>query len=485
MKPNLLFIFTDEQRFDSMRCYGNEWIHTPNLDRLAGESFVFENAYVTQPVCTPARASLMTGQYPHTHGCITTDIALDRETRTIAEMMSDEYLCGYFGKWHLGDEVVAQHGFEQWKSLGGYRRCYSKEEYLRLFGEYSDFLLKQGVEPDGQTPYGKTFSRTKTAELPLELTKAMFVGRETARFLSKNRDRPFVLCANIFEPHSPYTGPFNDMYQPDAIPVGPHFMQRPETASLRHRAFADRMAKTSESWWRRQRAHYFGLVTLADRAVGVMLDALDEYGLAENTIVVFTSDHGNMLGEHLQCGKCLLYQESIKVPLLLRVPWLAAKQQRIPGHISQVDLVPTLLDLLEQPIPQNEIEGDSRTAVLRGEKTLKQNDVFVEWNTKLNCSARVLPIYTDKEEICDLPWRTVISSEGWKLNFSPVDQCELYDLNNDPYEQTNLFDDARWQERISDLIARIRAWQERTGDEMPLEVVPWRRNRSGEFRLPE
>ena len=108
----MLFIFTDEQRADTLGCYGNDLVQTPNLDGLAAESLVFENAYVTQSVCTPSRSSIMTGLYPHSNGCVANNIPLRPETRTIAEMVSQEYVRGYYGKWHLGDEVVAQHGFD-------------------------------------------------------------------------------------------------------------------------------------------------------------------------------------------------------------------------------------------------------------------------------------------------------------------------------------------------------------------------------------
>ncbi len=113
-KPNVVFIFSDQQRSDTMRCYGNDWIETPNLNALASQSFVFRNAYVTQPVCTPARASILTGLYPHTAGPTVNQIALPPKVPTMAEMVSEGYLCGYFGKWQLGDDVIAQHGVEEW-----------------------------------------------------------------------------------------------------------------------------------------------------------------------------------------------------------------------------------------------------------------------------------------------------------------------------------------------------------------------------------
>ncbi len=110
MKPNLLFIFTDQQRADTMACYGNTHVQAPNLNALADQSFVFDNAYVTQPVCTPDRSTIMTGLYPHTNGCVGNNVRLNPDVQTLAEMVSDDYATAYMGKWHLGNEVIAQHG---------------------------------------------------------------------------------------------------------------------------------------------------------------------------------------------------------------------------------------------------------------------------------------------------------------------------------------------------------------------------------------
>ena len=136
-RPNLLFIFTDEQRADTLECYGNTVVQAPNLNALARRSFVFERPYVTQPVCTPARSSIMTGLYPHTNGCTENSIPLKPETMTIAEMVSPDYRCGYYGKWHLGDEVMPQHNFERWGSMEDtYRMHFTQEMYLERFSDY-------------------------------------------------------------------------------------------------------------------------------------------------------------------------------------------------------------------------------------------------------------------------------------------------------------------------------------------------------------
>ena len=479
-KPNLLFILTDQQRADTLGCYGNNVIQTPNLDTLARESFVFENAYVSQPVCTPARATIMTGLYPHTHDCITNNTPLGPQSRTIAEMVSGEYICGYYGKWHLGDELMPQHGFDRWLSTEDqYRTPYSKKENVSHLSDYHRFLVKNGFRPESESYGSMVFARATSAKMPEQYTKAAFQAQEAARFIAQNRDRPFALYVAFLEPHPPYEGPFNDMYPRDDLATGPHFLQEPpKNASLRHRIMADyymhggKGELSSEANWRDRRARYWGNVTLVDRAVGVILRALEESGLDNNTIVVYTSEHGDMAGDHGINGKLVMYEESIKVPLIMRVPWLGNEGRTLKGRVSQADLVPTLLDLMGEPVP-GELQGESRLPLLRGEATLEANDVIVQWNgheaghedhSELSIN---IPV-EEAGRVLGQPWRTIISPDGWKLNLSPVDQCELYDLNADPHEQVNLYDEPGQRDRVRDLSSRIRRWQERTGDEAPL-----------------
>ena len=487
-KPNLLFITTDEQRADTMACYGNHQIHTPNLNALADQSFVFENAYVTQPVCAASRSSILTGLYPHASGG-TVKHRLSPEARTIAEVVSDDYLCAYFGMWILGDEIIPQRGFDHWVSIEDeYRSRYTKGEYLSRFSDYHHFLVANGFEPDRESRGAMTFSRTMAARLPQQYTKSAFFGGEAVHFIRENRERPFMLYVNFLEPHSPKTGPFDEMYDPNSLPTSPIFLQKPPSnASLLHRLIADHYMglqvgdiepvrtcglQTPEMAWRKLRAQYWGLVTLVDCALGRILGALDECELTDDTIVVFTSDHGDMMGDHGILYKTVFYEPSVRVALLMRVPWLGRKQCMIPGRISQVDLVPTLLELMGEPVP-DELQGTSRVPVLEGESTLAGNDVFIQWTGVGHPTSGFSMDLSEREmeTILQAPWRTIVSAEGWKLNLSPVDQCELYDLNADPYEQHNLFDDPAQRGRIRDLADRIRRWQERTGDDVVLPVV--------------
>ncbi len=479
-KPNLLFIFTDQQRADTMRCYGNDTIQTPNLNALADASFVFENAYVSAPVCTPSRATILTGLYPQNHGAIANNVPLDPSHPTIAEMLPEEYECAYFGKWHLGDEVVPQRGFGRWLSIeDDYRQYYSKPEHLSKLSDYHHFLVESGFEPDAESYGERVFSRPMAARLPVEYTKASFLGFKVAEFLNEERDRPFALYVNFLEPHDPYDGPFNDLYSRDELNTGPAFARKPsDQASLRHRLRADFYSNqvmdgidlSTEEGMREVRARYWGNVTLMDKAVGVMLEALETSGHANDTVVVFTSEHGDMLGDHGMVRKMMMYEEAIKVPLLVRVPWLSTSGELVEGRVHHVDLIPTLLDLLGVSAPGH-LDGTSRVPVLSGEATLADNDVVVEWNEppgRRYAEHKMTVPAEEEQQLSGQPWRTIISSAGWKLNLNVEDRCELFDLNDDPHELRNLYYTLEQSEQVRDLKARVRRWQKRTGDEAPL-----------------
>ena len=486
-KPNILVILTDQQRRDSLAVYGNSWIDAPNLNALGERSFVFENAYVTQPVCTPSRASIMTGLYPQTTGLIGNGIPIGDATRTIAEMVSEDYLCAYYGKWHLGNDIIPQHGFEEWISIEDWHIGSSvtgRKEYRFKDADYNVWLRSKGVDP----PHGQSYeSWAATANLREELTQAAYVGEGGARFIrehldSQHGDRPFLLVTSFFEPHPPYTGPLNGLYDPASLPVGPAFLMRPETGSLVNRLRADYYLAgglnplgveggdihdtRTEEGWRRLRAQYYANVTLVDRNVGKIMRALEESGQARNTIIVFTSEHGEMAGDHGMLEKRTMYEEATRVPLFVHVPWLRGEGKTIPGSVSLVDLSPTLLDLAGDEIPEH-VEGKSLLPVLVGDRTLSDNDVFLQWNG-----------YGDRDlgspsinRMVTAPWRSVVTSDRWKLNLSAADQCELYDLNTDPHEMRNLFDEPDHRDRVREMAARVRVWMHEVGDMTPLPAV--------------
>ena len=482
--PNLLFLFTDEQRADTMAAYGNERIETPNLNRLASQSTVFERAYVTQPVCTPSRSSIMTGLWPHTNGCTENNVPLRPETRCLSEMLSSaDYTCGYHGKWHLGDEIFAQHGFEEWRAIeDGYRRYYSEGRDTEARSSYYHWLIENGLTPAS----GTAFSRGEAARLPETFGKPAYLAQEASRFIRENRSNPFALFVNFLEPHMPFFGPRDDQHPPEEITLPGNFENPPTDdhplkTRLAHQAylrdgFGGKPLQTEQDW-RKLIARYWGLCSLVDTHVGTILRILAECGLDDNTIVVYTSDHGDMMGSHRLLAKCVMFEEATRVPLLIRLPG-QTQGRRIRGPVSQIDLAPSLLDLMEEPIP-NDLQGESLRPQIDG-RAEATDDVFIEWNGP-NSGVRLGVSETSwgaadepSEELAQRaaavadPVRTVVTADGWKYNHSGLGEHELYDLNTDPLETTNLVRQPENQSLVRDLADRIRRWQERTEDDVTI-----------------
>ena len=487
-QPNLVFIFSDRQRFDTLKAYGNDWIQTPHLNALAEESVVVRNCYVTMPVCAPARSSIVTGLYPHTAGVPINRVAMPPEVRTVAQMLPDEYRTAYFGKWHLGDEVIRQRGFDEWASImDGLWAQYTKPEYLGQFSSYHEHLSGLGYEPDQDVPGGKIFSDEMRATLPAEHQQSTFLAGLAERFIADNADGPFAMYVSMLEPHPPFNGPYNDLYDPDTLPVDPTFLKPPDDGPLVNRlrseyymqAEFDGHDLSSEAGWRRLRANYMANITLVDDAVGRIISAIEDAGIADNTVLVFTSEHGDMVGSHALLELRSFYEPVSRVPLLVRAPGMGRQQRFVEGNFSQIDLLPTLLDMLGQPAPPY-LQGVSRADVLAGDATLEGNDVFIQHNgfgdrdlTSEESRATLSREKADQMNIMNnLPWRAVVTADRWKLNLSPGDQCELYDLNTDPYEMTNLYNDPAQRDRIRGMAARIRVWQDDTGDTAALPTVP-------------
>ncbi len=485
MRPNLLFLFTDEQRADTCRAYGNRRIQTPHLDRLAAESVVFDRAYVTQPVCTPSRSSILTGLWPHTSGCTENNVPLDEAVPTLAERLpKGVWETGYFGKWHLGDEIFAQHGFRHWRSIeDGYRGYYRKRHDREARSSYHHWLVGHGFAPAG----GTAFTRDEAARLPEPYSKPAYLAEEASRFLRDHRHGPWVLYVNFLEPHMPFYGPRDDQYDPSVVDLPGNF-DRPPTEDqplktrLFHRAYHEKghgsFELRTERDWRRVIAHYWGLVSLVDTHVGTILAALAATGQDERTVVVYTSDHGDMMGSHRLLAKCVQFEEAVRVPLMIRLPG-KRDRRRVAAPVSQIDLVPTLLDLLGESETEG-LEGASLRPVLEGAEE-PGRDVVVEWNgpnsgiTGDALGEPNLPDYL--AEVCSMeeaeeavrdPVRTLIAPDGWKLNWSPRGDHELYDISRDALETEDRVARGEHRGRVADMVARLKTWQARTGDAVAL-----------------
>ena len=500
-QPNLVFVFSDRQRFDTLEAYGNDYVKAPNLNALAKESIVFKNTYVTQAVCAPARASIMTGLYPHAAGIPRNKLVMPEEVETIANMVSDDYKKAYFGKWHLGNEVINQRGFDEWASgMETLREEYTKEEYLDMDTSYHEFLVENGFEPDELLLGSKIFSDELRAALPAEFQMASFFANRAETFIKKNKDNPFVMYVSFLEPHPPWTGPYDGIHDPQQVPIEPTFLKRPDGHSLFSRVRADFFMQSDlhtpddvddSEWekgraeynaldkaigrqfdlknpdsWKQIRANYYGNITLVDDAVGKILDALDEAEIAENTIFIFTSEHGDLVGTHGMMEMRTFYEEAAKVPLIIRAPMHTKEAKLIDGNFGQIDLVPTLLDLLGQDIPEH-LQGTSKSDVIKGKADLKGNEVFMEHNGIGDRNLGTPAI----NMLNNMQWRSIVTSDRWKLNLCATDQCELFNLNDDPFEENNLFNNPEHTDRIRIMAAKIRMWQYETGDHAALPDV--------------
>ncbi len=466
-KPNLILFLPDQQRADTLACYGGTKVHAPNLNKLASESVIFERAYVTHPVCTPSRSSLMTGTWPHINGCTRNSVPLDRQFRTFPELMEDkDYRSAYIGKWHLGEEGPAARGFHQWISTDDH-------------GDYTNFLISNGITPDKQN--GR-FSELAISNLPLDLSRPKFLEKHARKFIEEHQSDPFVLVVAFVEPHSPYNGPLNDEHPLDEIELDvTATLPESEDIPLRYRlmrewqqaeAILDRerlpfqlfFGITPEEY-RSIKQRYLGLVTLVDQSVGAILECLERFGLSEHTIVVHTSDHGDSLGAHHLFGKETMFEEAARVPLLIRLPD-QARSKMISQAVSHIDFVPTLLDLLGQPT-HSQCTGKSLLPLIREERVRPEN-VFMEWapnRTKIKKGTTLARRRAIKRAV-DESTRTVVSPDGWKLCLRDKDLNELYSLKDDPFETRNVYSDRQYASVISHYTGEIHRWQDSSHDKL-------------------
>lgn len=469
-KPNLLFIWTDQQRADTMAAYGNTKIHAPNLNKLAGESVVFQKAYVTQPVCTPNRSAVMTGLWPHTSGCTANNIRLPQDIPSLPEIVNDsDYRTAYMGKWHLGDEIFVQHGFEEWAAIeDNYIKYYRKGRDRSKRSHYHHFLIEHGYKPDD----GNKFSRSFAARRPLEHCKPKFLETKACQFLRRNRNEPFMLYINFLEPHPPYFGPLDKEHNPDKVDLPANFSDPlEENEPLRYRLKRQKSRNTygNEASIRKLIAKYWGLVTQVDMSVGVILKTLDELGLTDNTIVVYTSDHGDMMGAHNMTGKTVMYEEAVRIPWLMRIPQMSRTTHLINNRVSHIDMVPTLLELMGKQWA-GRFPGQSLVPVIKDGKGSRDH-VYIEWNpnsgaVKVKKGGTNLASKEELKRIENEHSRAVISPDGWKLCLSDVDKCQLFNLVEDPGETINLFDSGQHDQIIGRLTDRIHRWQETVRDKV-------------------
>jgi arylsulfatase A-like enzyme len=334
-KPNILVVLADQWRAQAFGFAGDPNVKTPNFDRLASESVRFFNAVAGLPVCSPTRASLLTGQRPLTHGVFLNDVPLDPNATTIAKVLKAEgYDTGYIGKWHLTGDGRSnfiprdrRQGFDYWKAL----ECTHDYSNSFYYADAPDKLKWAGYDAIAQMQDACDYIRrhSKTA-------------------------KPFLLFLAWGPPHDPYfTAPakYRVLYQPSKLTLRPN------------------IPATLEDETRRILAGYYAHCTALDDCMGELLQTLRETGVAEDTILVFSADHGDMLGSQGMFKKQKPYDESIRVPMLVRWPrGLSAQGRSLDAPINSEDVMPTLLGLCGVPIPKS-VEGLDYSHHLRGGKS--------------------------------------------------------------------------------------------------------------------
>ncbi|MDE2777210.1 MAG: sulfatase-like hydrolase/transferase [Chloroflexota bacterium] len=442
--PNVVFLLTDQWRLHALGYAGNAQVKTPNIDRLASESVNFKHAISGYSVCCPWRASFLTGQYPLTHGVIVNDVPISSEPVGLGEAFkSAGYNTAYIGKWHVDGRGRSAYipperrlGFEHFKAL-------------ECTHDYNQSAYYDNDDPTMRAWDGyDVFAQTADAQRYIESRKSQGLRATSA-------EKPFMLVLSWGPPHNPYeTAPkeYRDMYNPRHIELRPNVP--PE------------MADDAREWL----AGYYAHCSAIDKSVGDIMKTLDDNGLSDNTVLVFASDHGDMLGSHGWTRKQKPWEESIRVPFLLRYPAKFGPAAReVSPFLNAHDIMPTLLGICGLPIPSS-VDGRDFSAALAG-KTVESDGAllacfhpFGEWN-RIVGGHEYRGIRTPRYTYCRSLSR--VGSRGHR----PADTATsavpwlLYDNEVDPYQLENLVDDPAYSEILARLEALLQRELDAIGDE--------------------
>ncbi|MBS10776.1 MAG: hypothetical protein CME19_04135 [Gemmatimonadetes bacterium] len=424
-KLNVLFMFADQMHAFAMGCMGNDEIATPNLDRLASEGTLFKNCYSNAPVCTPFRATLVSGLYGSQTDTLHNCACVPEGTRTLAASLNDGGVrTSWVGKWHLGDKgniAIPPELRADFTDFIGYQ-C------------YNDFLHSVKFYDEGGTEHVYDHHRT-------DVTTDIAIER-----LEKIKDEPFAMFVSYQNPHYPEQPAwrFEQMYQnknltrrPNASDVDPYTPTHspPSPKPRENDPLFQKYGNDLDAYLRQ----YYAMVTQLDENVGRMLDALDEMGIADNTVVIFTSDHGDMQGSQGAVNKGLPWEESSRIPLIVRAP-KGVSGNVVEDVVSGVDFFPTCLDYAGCE-SELSCEGDS----------------FAAHTHDASTAAMDRPVFSEMR-----PW-CMVRKGAHKLvaDKDPFTLTHLFDLESDPYEMNNLIESADHVEVRQSLQDHLEAWYKR------------------------
>lgn len=457
-RPNILLILTDTQGANIVGCYGRPEMRTPAIDSLAQTGIRFERAYTTCPLCTPARAALFTGMYAHTAGPWTNNLPLGANVRTLGQVFQEGgYQTAYIGKWHLDGHDY--FGTGQCPPGWDPRYWYDGANYL---SELTDEQIAAWRSI-------KDLDDLRRFPIDAEFTWAHRIGERALHFLQNRDERPFLLVLSYDEPHHPWACPpeYAESFAEFDYRLGPGGLDTLETKPQHQREWADAHGWQGGAETVRHPL-YFGCNSFVDAEIGRVLKEVRNLS-PHNTAIVFTSDHGDLLGAHRLGGKGpVMYDEITRIPLLIEMPDRTSAGKLVQTPVSHIDLMPTLM----------EMAGISRYPLLEGESLL----ALIQAG---ECPARDVMIEFQRYEIEHDSWGgfqpvRCLTDGHYKLTINLLSSDELYDLRSDSAELVNLIDDPSFAELRDRMHDRLLDWMYAKRDPFrgPVwERRPWRMNR--------
>ena len=458
-QPNIVLVMTDQQRYDTIAALGFPYMTTPNLDRLVNEGFSFRRMVVTSPSCAPSRASLFTGLYAHSHGVLRND---EVWRWTWVELLAQAgYHCVNVGKMHT-HPFEQSFGFHERHVVENKDRAHPKLPFF--LDNWDKALWIRGVEKPDRRSYRRRVDYEQRLgafewELAPELHPDNFTGNLAIHWLdSWNGAKPFFLQVGLPGPHPPYdpTPEALAMYHDRDLPI-PIFDPRDLAGQpkalhdLRKEHFASdhdaivHLPEPTAEQTRRQRQHYFANVTMIDGIVGRLLEALKQRCVLDDTVVIFTSDHGDCLNDHGHSQKWTMYEPSVHVPAIVWASGLGIEHHANDSPVSLMDLGPTVLELAGVE-PQPWMQAKSLMPIIRGEMASVRSFVFSE-----HARDMILRSTERMTMVCDTEWKLV--------RFSDSDEGQLFNLVTDPTEVDNLWSRPELASQKSELLARISKWE--------------------------
>ena len=442
-RPNILFLFSDQHTRKITGCYGDAVVRTPNLDRLAASGVVFDNAYTPSPLCVPARMALLTGRHPYAQRCWTNSDALASDVPTVAHALGRAgYEVTLIGRLHaVGPD-----------QLHGYSRREVGDHSTNWIGGTAHGL---GVLDRTNEPFRVSVERSGAGQSAYQLkdrdvtAAALDYLDELAARRKQREDRPFAMTVGFMLPHQPYVAREADFAhyagKVDAPTYAPGDPSAEHPYLQQWREFTGTDEVTAEET-ARARAAYYGLVTEMDEYIGQVLDALERHGLHENTLIIYTSDHGDQLGERGLWWKQAFYEESIGIPLILSHPKLLPSGERRPQVVNLIDLAPTMASIADaEPLPF----GHSRSIwpLARDGSTPWMDETYAEYCTD-GMSRWTLPEPVRQRMVRSGPWK-LVHYDGLRP--------QLFNLEADPGEQDDLAEKPAYSEMREQLTAKVLA----------------------------